>query len=115
MALTLASMNVIELMDRSRGTRVLSEVSNLDMDEAEVQETHFICERGCQVLKRNCVVLSAFDNHYGAGVSLLVEQGLEADISLVFAGDCVRLVVVDVAMKSFLFRVVAIYVPNCVE
>ena len=47
-----------------------------------------------------------------AEVSLLVGHSLDADVNIVFAGDKGQLIVVDVAVKSFKFRVVAVYAPN---
>ena len=46
------------------------------------------------------------------GVSLLIGRGLDADVDVVFADDGGRLVVADVAVKSFKFRLVAVYAPN---
>ena len=46
------------------------------------------------------------------GVSLLIGRSLDADVNVVFAGDESRLVVVDVAVKSLKFWVVAVYAPN---
>ena len=45
--------------------------------------------------------------------SLLVWCSLNTIVNFVFAGDGGRLVVADVAVKSFEFRVVAVYGPNC--
>ena len=45
-------------------------------------------------------------------VSLLVGRSLDADVDIVFAGDRGPLVVADVAIKSFKFQLVAVYVPN---
>ena len=42
---------------------------------------------------------------------LILGRSLEADVSFVFAGDGGWLIVADVAGKSFVFRVVAIYAP----
>ena len=51
----------------------------------------------------------------GAGDLLCLhdECSLKADVNLVFAGDGSRLVVTDVAVKSFMFQVVVVYAPNC--
>ena len=43
---------------------------------------------------------------------MLVGRSLDVDVDVVFAGDGGRLVVVNVAVKSFKFRLVAVYVPN---
>ena len=51
-----------------------------------------------------------FSQHTAAtGVSLLVGRSLDADVDVVFAGDGGRLVVADVAVKRFKFRLVAVY------
>ena len=55
---------------------------------------------------------SAYDSCSSAWVSLLVGSSLDADVNVVFAGDEGQLVVADVAVKSFKFRRVAVYVPN---
>ena len=47
-------------------------------------------------------------------ISLLVGRSLDPDVNIVFAGDEGRLVVADVAIKSFKFLVVAVYAPNIV-
>ena len=60
------------------------------------------------------MVFLAFGSHCSAGVSLLIRRSLNAIANLVLADDGGRLVVVDVAVKSFEFRVVAIYHPNSV-
>ena len=49
-----------------------------------------------------------------SGVSLLVVRSLDADVNVVFAGDESRLVVADIAVKSFKFRVVVVYAPNSI-
>ena len=49
-----------------------------------------------------------------AEVSLLVGRSLNAIVNFVFAGDGGRLVVTDVAVKSFEFRLVVVYAPNSV-
>ena len=61
-------------------------------------------------------VISMFSQHTAAvpalGVSLLVGRSLDADVDIVFAADRVRLVVANVAIKSFKFCLVAVYAPN---
>ena len=81
----------------------LGKLWNLSGDVATVQETHFTCTADCRVLKNNSVVYSAFGNRCRVGLSLLV----------VFAGNGGRLVVIDIAVKSFVFRGIVIYMPNC--
>ena len=77
-----------------------------------MQETHFTCDADCRVLESDFNVFSAYGSRISAGVSLLVGRSLDADIDVVFAGDGGRLVVVDVAVKSFKFRLVAVYASN---
>ena len=56
------------------------------------------------MLESDFNVFSACGSRCSAGVSLLVGRSLEADVDVVFAGDGGRLVVADVAVKSFKFR-----------
>ena len=70
---------------------------------------HFICAADCQVLEGDFNVFSVYDS---AGDSLLVGRSLDADVDVVFAGDRGRLVVADVSVKSFKFRLVAVYASN---
>ena len=57
-----------------------------------------------------------FSQHTAAtvalGISLLVRRSLAAAVDVIFAGDEDRLVVTDVAVKSFKFRLVAVYALN---
>ena len=112
MALNLASLNVTGLRDWSKCTRLLAELKNLGVDVAAVQETHFTCGADCLVLESDFNVFSAYGSRTSAGVSLLVGCSLDADVDVVFAGDGGRLVVADVAVKSFKFRLVAVYASN---
>ena len=114
MALNLATLNVRGLRDSSKCTHLLGELKNLGVDVAAVQETHFTCGADCRVLESDFNVFSAYSSRTSAGVSLLVGRSLDADVDVVFAGDGGRLVVADVAVKSFKFRLVAVYVPNIV-
>ena len=74
------------------------------------------------------MVLSAFGSRCGAGVSQLVGRSLDAIVNLVFAGDggwlAGWLVVADVAVKTFEFRIAAVHalstaavgvIPGCFE
>ena len=114
MALYLATLNVRGLRDSSKCVRLLDELKVLRVDVAAVQETHFICAADCRILETILNVFSAYSSRSSAGVSLLVGRSLDADIDVVFAGDGDRLVVADVAVKSFKFRLVAVYAPNIV-
>ena len=112
MALNLASVNVRGVRDSSKCTRLLGELKNLGVDVAAVQETHFTCDADCRVLENDFDVFSAYSSRISAGVSLLVGRSHDADVDVVFAGDGGRLVVADVAVKSFKFRLVAAYASN---
>ena len=114
MALNLASLNVRGLRDSSKCARLLAELRHLGVDVAAVQETHFTCGADYRVMESDFNVFSAYGSGAGAGVSLLVGRSLDADVDVVFAGDGGQLVVVDVAVKSFKFRLVAVYAPNIV-
>ena len=114
MALNLATLNVKGLRDPGKCTRLLDELKTLGVDVAAVQETHFICGADCRVLESDFNVFSAYGSRTSVGVSLLVGRSLEADVDVVFEGDGGRLVVADVAVKSFKFRLVAVYAPNIV-
>ena len=112
MALNVASLNVRGLRDSSKCARLFGELKNLCVDVSAVQETHFTCDADCRVLESDFNVFSAYGSHVSAGVSLLVGRSLDADVDVVFAGDGGRLVVADVAVKSFKFRLVAVYASN---
>ena len=114
MALNLATLNVRGLRDPGKCTRLLGELKTLGVDLAAVQETHFTCGADCRVLESDFNVFSAYGSRTSVGVSLLVGRSLDADVDVVFAGDGGRLVVADVAVKSFKFRLVAVYAPNIV-
>ena len=57
-------------------------------------------------------VFSAYGSRSNAWVTLLVGLSLDGDVDVVFAGDGGRLVVADVAVKSFNFRLVVVYALN---
>ena len=61
------------------------------------------------MLESDLDVFSAYGSRTSVGVSLLVGRSLDADV---FAGDGGRLVVADVAVKSFKFRLVVLYASN---
>ena len=63
------------------------------------------------MLESDFNVFLAYGSRASAGVSLLVGCSLDADVD-VFAGDGGRLVVADVAVKSFKFRLIAVYAFN---
>ena len=64
------------------------------------------------MLENDFNVFSAYSRSSSAGVSFLVGRSLDTDVDVVFAGDRGRLVVADVAVKSFEFRMVVVYAPN---
>ena len=114
MTLNLATLNVRGLRDSSKCARLLAELRHLSVDVAAVQEIHFTCGGDCRVLESDFNVFSAYGSGTSARVSLLVGRSLDADVDVVFAGDGGRLVVADVGVKSFKFRLVAVYAPNIV-
>ena len=79
---------------------------------AAVQETHSTCETDCRVLESDFVVYSAFGSRLSTGVSLLVGRSLDAIVNVVFAGDWGRLLMADVAVKTFEFRIAVVHAPN---
>ena len=83
--------------------RLFAELKNLRFNVAVVQETHFICAANCRVLENDFNVYSTYGSRSSAGVSLLVGRSLDADVNVVFEGDGSKLVVADVAVKSFEF------------
>ena len=91
---------------------MLAELKNLGVDVAAVQKTHFTCGADCRVLESDFNVFSAYSSRTSAVVSLLVGRSLDADVDVVLAGDGGRLVVADVAVKCFKFRLVAVYASN---
>ena len=84
-------------------------LSNLCVDVAAVQESYFTWAEDCRLLRDNFEVFSAFGSRCSAGVSQLVGRCHDAIVNVVFAGDGGRLVVANVAVKSFESRVVAVY------
>ena len=78
-ALNLASLNVRGLKDLTRCSRLLGELSNLGVNIAAMQETHFICAVDCRPLEGDFVVFSAFGSRCSARVSLLVGRSLNAN------------------------------------
>ena len=80
-------------------------LSNLGLDVVAMQETHFTCTADCRVQENDFVVLWAYCSSSSVGVSQLVGCSLKADVNLVLADDGGWLVVADVAVESFQFRV----------
>ena len=105
MALNLATFNAWGLREPNKYLRLLDELSNLSVNVAAVRKTHFTCTA-------NCRVLSAYCSRSSVGVSLLIGRSLNSYVNLVLADDRGRLVVADVAIKSFVFWVTAVYAPN---
>ena len=112
MTLNFATLNVMGQRDSSKCMRLLAELKKLGVDIAAVQETHFTFGADCRVLESDFNVFSAYGSHTSSGVSLLDGRSLDADVDVVFAGDGGWLVVADVAVKSFKFRLVAVYASN---
>ena len=114
MTLNIASVNVSGLRDSGKCARLLGELSNPCVDVVAVQEAHFTCAKDCWMLEVDFVVFSAFGSRCSAGLSLLFGRSLDAIVYVFFACDGDRLFVADVAVKTFEFRVVAVYAPNSV-
>ena len=112
MALNLGTLNVRGLRDSRKCAHLLAELKNLSVNVTAVQETHFIYAVACRVLESDFSVFSAYSSRSSTRVSLLMGCSLDADVDVVFAGDRGRLVVDDVAVKSFKFWLVAVYAPN---
>ena len=112
MSLNLAILNVRGMRDPSKCSCFLGEPANFGVDVAAMQATNFTWAVDYWVLEDDFVVLSAYGCRISVGVSLLVGPSLNADVNLVFANDGGRLVVGEVAVKSFEFWVTAVYAPN---
>ena len=100
------------LNDPSKCARLLGKLSNLSLKVAAVQETHFTCAANCRVLEDDYVVLSKYGSRSSVWVSLLIRCSLNADVNLVLADVGGLQAVADVAVKSFEFRVAAVYAPS---
>ena len=111
MTLNPATLNVRGLKDSSKWARLLAEIKNLRVDVAAVQETHLICAVDCRVLENDFNVFSAYGSRSSAGVSASWTQPW-CWCWCCFCRWRGRLVVADVAVKSFEFRLVAVYAPN---
>ena len=81
-SLNLATLNARGLRDPSKCAHLIGELSNLCINVAAVQETHFIYAADCRVLENDFGVFSAYGSRSNAGVSLLVECSLDADVSV---------------------------------
>ena len=71
------------LRDPSKRTHLLGELSNLTVDIAAVQETHFTCAADCWVVENDYVVLSEYGSDSSVGVSLLIGRNHNADVNLI--------------------------------
>ena len=56
MALNVASLNARGLRNANKCAHLFTELLNLCVEVAAVQETHFICEADCQVLRNDFVI-----------------------------------------------------------
>ena len=111
MTLNNAIFNVQRVSDWRFAVRVLGKLKTHCVDVVDVQETHFILKKGDDVLEVEYVI-SAFGYRISAGVPLSIEGSLNVDVYVVLVNEVERLVVVDVAVRSFKFRVVAVYAPS---
>ena len=112
MTLILATLNSKGLRDPSKCVCLLGELTNLSVNVIAVQKTYFTCAADCRVLEDDYVIFSGFGSRSSVGFSLLIGRYLNADENLVLADDGGRLVVADVTVKSFEFRVATVYAPN---
>ena len=112
MTLNLATFNIRVLRDPSKCSRLLGELSNLGVNVAAVQETHFTCAADCHTQEDAFTFLSAYSSSSSVGISLLIGRILTVDVNLVLANDGGRQVLANIAVKSFEFRVVTVYVTN---
>ena len=64
------------------------------------------------MLENVFAVFSAYGRRNSSEGSLLVGRSLDDDVNVVFSGDGDRLIVADVAVRSFKFQVVVAYAPN---
>ena len=64
------------------------------------------------MLEDDFVVFSAFGRSISAVVSQLVGSSVDAIFNLVSAGDGGRLIVADVAVKTFEFLIAVVHAPN---
>ena len=99
MALNIASLNVRGLRDSNKCAHLLAELSNLWVNVAAVQETHFTCEADCQVLEDDSSFQYSAAASVLGGLCLLDTASMRLSI-LSFTGDRSRLIVADVAVKN---------------
>ena len=112
MVVNLAMLNARAVLDPSKCSRLPGELSNHSVHVTAVQETHFTCTIDYRVLGDEFVVVSAYDSHSSVGIPLLIGRSVNADVILVLADDAGLLVVAEIGVKSFEFRVVAASAPN---
>ena len=112
MALNLVTLNAWGMRNLNMCACLFGELSSLTVDVTAVQETHFTCTADCRVLEDDYVVLSEYGSRSSVGISLIIWRSLNVDVNLVLAKDRGRMVVADVAVKSFEFRMTAVYALN---
>ena len=112
MSLNLTTLNARGLRDPSKCAWLLSELSNLWWMLLQCKRLTSFAQRTVGCWGTTLKSFSVFGSRCSTGISLLVERSLNVIVNLVFAGDEGRLVIVDVAVKSFEFRVVAVYASN---
>ena len=101
------------LRDPSKCVRCLENSRTPSVCHCSARDSlHFHC--GLSVTKNDYAVLSVYGNRNSVGVSLLIGHSCTADVNLVLEDERSRLVVADVAVKSFKFQVYAVYTPNIV-
>lgn len=82
------------------------------IDVAVIQKTHFVCDIDAHVLSSDFVVYSAYGDQLARSVSWLVKCSLGVRVDLVHVNVGNQLIMANISMKSSLFRIVVIYVPN---
>ena len=87
MDLSYATLNARWVMDPSKWTCLLGELSNLSVNVATVQETHFICTADYRVQEYDYIVLSAYGSRSSVRVSLLIGRSLNTDVKPVLTDD----------------------------
>ena len=95
-ALNPASLNVRRLSDPSKCLHLLGELSNLCVNVAAVQDTHFTYVMGCRLLEDDFVVFQHTADTAALGSLCLLNAAL-IRLSMLY----LQMTVTDVAVKSF--------------
>ena len=112
MILNLNTLNTRGLKNPSKCVRFLVNFRTLVWMLLRCKRLTSLVLRTLGCYRTTTLFFSAYDSRNSVGVSLLTGRSLNADVNLVFVGDRGFLVVVDVTVKRFEFRVAAIYANN---